>query len=264
MRRLVSYAIAAVLTLSGCATSLWPSAQGPEQTRHAQEGKVGAGQGTPDPKRSSTAPVVMVLGDSYVVGIEDTPPEATYVAHAARKLGWQIIIAGHQGTGFVTQGKDGKAFPALYQEQLAWRPAPDMVMVSGGRNDWPHDSWLVSTAARSLFTQILQRWPDTELVLTGPIWVGEPSPAILQVRDALKGVADELHVPFIDPLREQWITGNISMRKRTGTARHYIRRDGIHPNMAGNRYLGQLLVNDLHRLGLDRPLPPASTGTSPP
>src|SRR5262245_37475607 len=86
----------------------------------------------------SRIPVVVVLGDSYTTGAYDTEPESTYASETARLLGWQLIIAGHSGTGFVAPGRIGKTFSLLFDQQLSWRPAPDMLIVSGGHNDWPH------------------------------------------------------------------------------------------------------------------------------
>jgi lysophospholipase L1-like esterase len=251
MRRSISYALVATVALSGCSAAASQSPKGPERTSQVQ----GPGNArSPEPQRLPASPVVMVLGDSYTAGIEGTPPEATYVAEAARRLDWQVIIAGYRGTGFVAKGQIGKTFSTLDEAELAWRPAPDMVMVSGGHNDTPYDPRMVAAAARRLLTAIQQRWPQTQLVLTGPLWGGDPTAAALRVRNALKAVAGELGIPFIDPLAEQWITGN--PRRHTGTSARYIRRDGVHPNAAGNQYLAGRFVADLRRLGLDQPVLP--------
>jgi lysophospholipase L1-like esterase len=254
MRRLVSYALVAVLALSGCTASASQSPKAKPRSATGAGAEAGGGRRGGKAEQPERAPVVMVLGDSYTAGIDATPPEATYAAETARRLGWQIIIAGHRGTGFVAPGRIGKSFSMLYEEELAWRPAPDMVMVVGGHNDWGHDPLLVAAYARELLTKIRTRWPDAAVVLTGPMWGGDPPPASLRVRDALKGVASELGLPFIDPLGERWITGGV--RRKSGNARLYIRRDGIHPNPAGNRYFADRLVADLRRLGLDQPHPP--------
>ncbi|HEY7482933.1 MAG TPA: SGNH/GDSL hydrolase family protein [Streptosporangiaceae bacterium] len=197
------------------------------------------------------APIVMILGDSYSAGLRSVPAEQTYAADAARRMKWQVIIAGHEGTGFVTPGTIGKSFHTLFDEQLAWRPAPDMIVVSGGHNDWPHSFDQVRNAARQLLSEIKRRWPASHLVLMGPMWGSDPPPKGLQVRDALADVADGLHVPFIDPLAEQWITGDI--HSGIGNAPQYIRRDGTHPNPVGNRYIADRFITDLRKLGLAHP-----------
>lgn len=196
-------------------------------------------------------PVVMFLGDSYTTGRLGQIPEQTYAADTARALGWQVIIGGYRGTGFVAKGSVGKAFGALFDEQLGWRPEPDMVIVSGGHNDRLHSPLAVAEAARQLVTTIQQRWTKTHVLLVGPMWGGDPKADVLAIADAIKIVAQEKRVPFIDPLRERWITGN--RREGTGNAGRYILPDGTHPTIEGARYISGLLVEDLRRIDLSEP-----------
>jgi lysophospholipase L1-like esterase len=243
VRRLVlcASALAALVCLSGCGSPAESKANADAPAPAVHGGR---------PTRAK-APVVIVLGDSYSAGLPDVAPEQTFAADAARRLDWQLIIGGHAGSGFVTTGRAHKTFAALFAEQLAWRPAPDMIVVSGGHNDWPHSYAQVKSAARNLLTEIKHRWPASRLVLMGPLWGSDPPPKGLEVRDALQDVADTMRVPFIDPLAEQWITGDI--RSGIGNAPRYIRRDGTHPNAAGNRYFADRFIIDLRKLGLTRP-----------
>jgi lysophospholipase L1-like esterase len=224
-----------VLVLTGCG--------GPAATPKGKAPKAVA--------TTARAPVVIVLGDSYTAGIDAMPPEKTYAAETARRLGWQIIIGGYRGTGFVARGHIGKTFTMLFDEELAWRPAPDLVVVSGGHNDWSKSPELVGAAAQSLLVKIKQRWPGIRVVVLGPLWGGDPTPAALSIRDAVQSAAVAADVPFIDPLQEKWITG--SRKLGTGNAPQYIRRDGVHPNDAGCRYLAARFVSALQRLGLAEP-----------
>lgn len=206
---------------------------------------------SPDKTRSPHAPVVMFLGDSYTTGRLGQIPELTYAADTARTLGWQVIIGGYRGTGFVAEGHIHKNFADLFSEQLAWRPAPDLVIVSGGHNDRYHSPQAVAEEATELLTTIQHTWSGTRLVLMGPMWGGDPTRAVEGVRDALSGVAGSQHIPFIDPLRERWITGDLV--QGTGNAPMYILHDGIHPSTAGARYIAGRLVADLRTLKLAKP-----------
>ncbi|WP_051713112.1 SGNH/GDSL hydrolase family protein [Spirillospora albida] len=236
--RLAVSGLAVLLTVGFCVGSAAPYRTG--------------GRGTALAEPVHRAPVVFFLGDSYTMGIRGITPERAYAAEAARTLGWQIVLAGHAGTGFVGTGLTRRNFGMLFDEQLAWRPTPDMVVFSGGHNDVWYAPRLAGRNARTLLTRAHQRWPKAQLLLIGPMWGGDPGPKSLRVRDELRIVAAELGIPFIDPLAERWITGNV--RKRTGNAVRYIRRDGTHPNPAGNRYIADRLVADLRDLGLARPV----------
>ncbi|MFI6514737.1 SGNH/GDSL hydrolase family protein [Spirillospora sp. NPDC050679] len=236
MPRPLSAVLAAALVLCACVAS--------DPVRRAI--------GTAEAAGERRAPVVLVLGDSYTTGIRGITPERAYAAQTARALGWQVVIAGHAGTGFAGTGGTGKTFATLYEEQLAWRPAPDMVLVSGGHNDVWYPPGLVQQNARTLLAKMRKRWPGTQLALVGPMWGGDPGPTALTVRDVLREAAAGLRVPFIDPLAERWITGNV--RRRAGNAPRYIRSDGTHPNEAGNRYIAERLVADLRARKLDRPM----------
>lgn len=210
---------------------------------------------TPSPPPASASarpPVVIFLGDSYTTGGANVPPEQTYAADTARMFGWQVIIGGRGGTGFVAPGKAKEPFHVLFERQLAWRPAPDLVIVSGGHNDWRYPPPKITAAAKSLLTKVTTTWPSTPVVMLGPIWgSGQPRPSVLSIRDNLQTIATELKIPFIDPIAEQWITG--SQRSRTGNAAKYILRDQTHPTLEGHHYLATRLAAHLKRLGLTRP-----------
>jgi lysophospholipase L1-like esterase len=230
-------AVAALLASAGC---------GGAATRKARA------DSSPEKSHPARPPVVMFLGDSYTTGRLGQIPELTYAGDTARTLGWQVIIGGYRGTGFVARGHVHKNFLDLFGEQLAWRPKPDLLIVSGGHNDRFHSQRAVAENATELLTTIHRTWKGTRLLLIGPMWGdGAPTRGVQDIRDALEGVAGQQHVPFIDPLREQWITGD--RRRGTGNASLYILSDGTHPSAEGARYLAGRLVTDLRRLKLTRP-----------
>ncbi|GAA4088431.1 SGNH/GDSL hydrolase family protein [Actinomadura miaoliensis] len=198
------------------------------------------------------APVVMFLGDSYTVGERGTLVETAYASAAARLLGWQVIVGGRGGTGFVQGGAGRTPFGVMFESQLGWRPAPDLLIISGGHNDARVRDVQVGPPARDLLVRARQRWPGTRIALIGPIWGSDtPPPAALAVRDQLRGVAQQLGVPFIDPIAERWITGDRS--EGTGNAAVFIKKDGVHPTPEGHRYIAARLVENLRRLHLAHP-----------
>jgi lysophospholipase L1-like esterase len=196
----------------------------------------------------------MFLGDSYTVGERGRMPEDTYAAATARLLGWQPVQAGRGGTGFVAGYRIRQSFETLFESQLGWRPAPDLLIVSGGHNDWAYPPAQVAAAAHEMLGRARARWPTTRIAVIGPLWGTQFPPAsAMGIRNALRQVAQQLGVPFIDPFTEHWITGD--RRRGTGNAVRYIRGDGTHPTDQGHRYIASRLAADLKRLGLAHPRP---------
>ncbi|MFC4906055.1 SGNH/GDSL hydrolase family protein [Actinomadura gamaensis] len=237
-RDAASLLVCAPLLLAGCASE-------------AHEAKTAKPPRTAD-RVAAAAPVVMFLGDSYTVGERGVQPETTYAAATARLLGWQVVLGGRGGTGFVAPGSRHSPFDRLFEEQLGWRPAPALLVVSGGHNDAKYPAQQVSDAARTLLQKARARWPRTRIVLVGPLWGSDhPTGGAVAVRDGLRGVAAGLRIPFIDPLAEKWITGDRD--RGTGNAPRYIKPDDVHPTPDGHRYLATRLAGDLRRIGLAHP-----------
>ncbi|MFI0483239.1 SGNH/GDSL hydrolase family protein [Actinomadura sp. 9N215] len=235
--------LSAALAATGCSAF--------RSSVHRQAAADGPGK-RDEQERPQSPPVVMFLGDSYTVGERGVEPEETFASAAARLLGWQVVVGGRAGAGFVkTSG--GAAYLGLFERQFGWRPAPDLLIVSGGHNDWRVPAPQVAAAAHLLIERARQRWPGTHIVLMGPLWgSATPVQGAVSVRDALQGLAGQLGVPFVDPIGERWITGD--RQSNTGNAAQYIKRDRTHPSPAGHRYVATRLVSDLTRFGLAHPV----------
>ncbi len=127
-----------------------------------------------------------------------------------------------------------------------------MLIVSGGHNDWRYPAPQVAAAAHLLIERARQRWPGTHIVLIGPLRGTGLRCRAVAVRDALKGLAQQLGVPFVDPIGEKWITGDLLTG--TGNAARLIKKDRTHPNPAGHRYVATRLAADVERMGLAHPV----------
>ncbi|MEV4474623.1 SGNH/GDSL hydrolase family protein [Nonomuraea salmonea] len=178
------------------------------------------------------APVLMFVGDSFAVGSGPVPRWESYASQTARLMGWQPIIAGASGTGFCNAGRAGRTFRRSYELELAWRPAPDLLVISGGHNDrrWSPDD--VRRAATALLAQVRTHWPETRTVMVGPIWLEDPPRRAYGVRDALAQAAAAGKVPFLDPMLRTW-------------PREAVLPDGIHPTRAGHERLAAWLAGEL-------------------
>ncbi|TYB69942.1 SGNH/GDSL hydrolase family protein [Nonomuraea sp. PA05] len=187
---------------------------------------------TKAPPVKEHTPVMMFVGDSFTVGSGPVPPWQTYASQTARMLGWQPIIAGAGGTGFCNEGRAGRTFQRSFEVELAWRPAPDLLVISGGHNDRRWSPERVRGAVASLLSEVRAHWPETRTVVVGPIWMGEPPDKAYGVRDAVAEAARAGKVSFLDPMRKSWPEGAILP-------------DGVHPTLAGHEGLATWLAAEL-------------------
>ncbi|TDC99002.1 SGNH/GDSL hydrolase family protein [Nonomuraea deserti] len=177
-------------------------------------------------------PVVMFVGDSFTVGSGPVPRWETYAAETARLLGWQPVIAGAGGTGYLSKGRVGRAFQRSFEVELSWRPAPDVLVISGGHNDRRWGPARVGRAAERLLDVVRGHWPDTRIVMVGPIWLDGAPPKAYAVRDALAEVARREDVAFLDPMATRWPP-------------QAVLPDGVHPTAAGHERIAAWLAAQL-------------------
>ncbi|GAA3205612.1 SGNH/GDSL hydrolase family protein [Nonomuraea roseoviolacea] len=190
----------------------------------------------PSRREPGAAPVMMVLGDSFTVGSGPVPAWRAYACQAARLLGWQPVVAGAGGTGYLNRGRAGRTFQQSYEQELAWRPAPDVLVVSGGHNDQRWSTAQVGRAATRLVREARAGWPATRIVVVGPLWLEAVPDKALRIRDTLAAVARREGVEFLDPLRRRWVTGDPSA---------VVLPDGVHPTSAGHLMLARWLARSL-------------------
>ncbi|MFI6922059.1 SGNH/GDSL hydrolase family protein [Nonomuraea spiralis] len=188
------------------------------------------------PPARTAAPVMMFVGDSFTVGSGPVPPWRTYASESARLLGWQPVIAGAGGTGYLNKGKVGRTFRRSFEEELAWRPPPDVLVISGGHNDQRWSTTQVGRAAAELLAEIRHRWPVTRVFVIGPIWLEDTPSKAYRVRDALAEAAEAAGVPFLDPMRKRWVTDRPS---------ETVLPDGVHPTLAGHERIAAWLAAEL-------------------
>ena len=240
-RALIAPAVAILgicCAIAGCgggADGGWPS---PAQLRSETPAPIR--QGWPSgPVSGSAAPVVMFVGDSFTVGSGPVPTWRTYAAESARLLGWQPVIAGAGGTGYLNKGRVGRTFQQSFEAELAWRPAPDLLIISGGHNDCRWSTASVRRAAENLISEVRTQWPRTRILMIGPIWLHDTPRKAYLVRDALSSLARQETIPFLDPLHEH---------RLTGTPRVQMLPDGIHPTAEGHFHLARWLTDAIGRL----------------
>lgn len=188
-------------------------------------------------------PRVLVFGDSWVYGSAAIVPTLGFAYVAGETLGWDTVVDGIRGSGYLKPGWDG----AAYGERIAaLDPAldPDLVVVEGSINDRLLHPDGYREAVTAAWDSLAALYPDARIVILGP------APQVLPVQKAtaridadLAQLAGERGWWYISPVAEQWITEeNYAAVIDSGE----VGRN--HPSTEGHAYLAERLVEAVGRL----------------
>lgn len=182
----------------------------------------------------------LFFGDSYFVGGGCSPDRTRGMAHlAGTALGYRPVVRGAGGTGFVSANPDYGLPPYLAQIRDGALDVrrPRLVVIGGGSNDVGQPVAKIRKNATKVLRIARQKYPRATLVLVGPMDTYGGYDDSIPVRDALKGVARKLHVPFVDDLT--WTAGHDE----------WLCDDYVHPTYDGHAQLGARLAEALRKRG---------------
>jgi len=152
------------------------------------------------PTSSSSAVQIVFLGDDYTAAVG--APGHGFTGAVANQLGAHKLTVASPGAGYAKPGTDHHAYLDLEQQVVA--DHPDVVVVSGGRNDIGDDPATLRDDAKQLFARLHHDLPDATLVAVAPWWGDSAHPADLKpVDDAVRtGVqaAGGTYLDLADPL----------------------------------------------------------------
>jgi acyl-CoA thioesterase-1 len=187
----------------------------------------------------------LFLGDSYSVGVGATPWTQGFVYKVAEHYGWQPHNYSARAVGYL-KGKTPTSFPILskclspqgclhYSEQFEKAIAdgirPDIVFVSGGRNDDPGPTF--EPAVKALLAEIKLVTPHAKIFVTSPINYG-PESAVMAYKSAIvRDACRDENVSFIE----------LGAPLLTHTGLLY--RDQIHPSNKGSLLLADLIKRQI-------------------
>jgi lysophospholipase L1-like esterase len=160
-------------------------------------------------------------------------------------LDWPSIVAGVSGTGFINPGAKHQGTFGQRIAKIPPLPTPGLVIVQCGRNDIGYPPPQVRAAVAHTIAEIRARFPHSQVVFLGSIpGVAPPTPGVHAIEDLLREQAALAQVPFIDPVREGWIT--------KGDGPRYTGLVANHPNNAGYAFIARRVVEDLETLSQGR------------
>jgi len=180
-------------------------------------------------------PRVLIFGDSWVYGSAAIVPTAGFAYVVGQTRGWETIVNGVRGSGYLKPGIDG----GTYGERIAALDpslAPDLVIVEGSINDRRLPAKGYRDAVTAAWDSLAQIYPDARFVILGP------SPQVLPVESATARIdADLAELAalrgwwYISPVAEEWInSANYLDVIDTGLGRS-------HPSTEGHAYLADRL-----------------------
>ncbi|MDX2377340.1 SGNH/GDSL hydrolase family protein [Microbacterium sp. LRZ72] len=198
-----------------------------------------AAESAPAPLSVAADARVLVFGDSWTYGSAAAPLDRGYAYVLAELTGWNTIVDGVRGSGYLRAGIDG---PDYGSRIAALDPAlePEVIVVQGSINDRLLVPEGYRTAVTSAWDALAARYPTASIVVLGP------APHVLPIDDGtvfidteLAALAAERDWWYISPLQESWITAaNYLSVIDTGAGRN-------HPSTEGHAYLADRLAQAL-------------------
>jgi lysophospholipase L1-like esterase len=185
----------------------------------------------------SAAKTVLFIGDSYSEGKGAGTVAKRFTTLTADAMGWREVNAAQGCTGYVAQCWLGHKLHISYEAVLQTiNIQPDIVIVSGGRND----KWTSNTSASIywFYACLHAKFPKAQLFATSPIWgSSRKPPAKLQLlQTAVRTAALGNGATYID-------LGNPLLGHP-----EYMAKDAIHPNVSGHAAIANALIRSLANL----------------
>ncbi|MCH1884294.1 SGNH/GDSL hydrolase family protein [Agrococcus sp. ARC_14] len=192
-----------------------------------------ADETTPAAEPPATRPVAVFIGDSYTVGAGTTLSGTGFPVILGTLRDWEIVNLGVSGTGYAKSHDASWCetggcpdYAGVIPDAVSYDP--EVVVVSGGRNDLARSTAELEPAVTEFYTQLREALPDARIIVTSPIWDDPPPPrALLELSDIVEREADRIGAEYLDlgdPLE-----GRPDL----------IASDGLHPNEDGLQLIAE-------------------------
>lgn len=185
-------------------------------------------------------PVAVFLGDSYTSGTGASITARGWPQRVGAQLEWEVVVLARGGTGFTREvdGEDaesacGKEYCESFLEaaRLGAPIDPDIVVLSGGRNDALQDEDDETRSIEEVLTTIDTEFPEAEVVITNPLWDDSRPPSSLdEMTEVLEVQAERIDARFLS--LGQPLEGDEDL----------VDDDGVHPNDDGHKAIADAFV----------------------
>jgi lysophospholipase L1-like esterase len=179
---------------------------------------------------------VAFLGDSYVFGEGvKRPVQARWTSLLSDRFGWDEVNMGLGGTGYTTPGPEDGATTYAQRVDEVKDARPDVVVVSGGRNDVLAKPERIRTEAIALYRALRKLQGSPEVVVVAPLWDASPkSKRFLAVERAVLAAVRKVGVELVSFPRQP-LAGKPQLMSS----------DKLHPTAAGYAVIARALARPL-------------------
>ena len=192
------------------------------------------------------------MGASYTAGVGPGNPDESWAGLLTRDLHARAVVYGVPGAGYVRRGA-GHRGPVIAELEHIGLPAldPELVIVQAGHNDIGVPLPLEQRRVTEAINLIRDEAPNAKIALVTVFTKKSPSPAAYRTDRAIvsAATATDRDVIIMDPLAQGWRFGRV--------------RDGLHPSMAGSRWLASTVERALHTNNALRPGGELAAGSPP-
>ena len=184
-----------------------------------------------------SAPVALFLGDSYTAGTGASDKSLGWASLVGETEGWRVRNLARGGTGFAS-AVTGDAAPSACGRaecpafgQMALEGAslvPDIVVISGGRNDIGADP--VDADVDAFFDTVASTYPGSRIYVTDVLWHERAPAAVDRLSAVVHRDADRIGATWLDIGQPLAAGGGL------------LAADGVHPNDAGHEAIAQAVI----------------------
>lgn len=178
--------------------------------------------------------LLVAVGNSFVGGSAmDSGTAHRWPGLIAMQLGMHLDVISAGASGYADQG-DGDL---TYRDLVRRIPSDaDIVVIMGSDDDATHPVADIAREARVALSEAIARAPHAMILVTSTPWVQkDPDAGIRNTRDAVRDVATELGLEYIDGLGTWLVTGPPGQ----------IGPDGLHPTDLGHSELARALIGPI-------------------